>query len=186
MFCVNCGTTLVVDSVVCHKCASPVGGHPLAAKSSNTWKIILGVVGVLIGLPIVFLIVALITGSLYMRSAEKLGDELSAVGAMENIPKFQTQYASRHKGSFGTFDELVQGVGMDEKFRGNRPVVYGYTFTMDVFAPSNEIPGGFFSIKADPVNSKGPRYYTDSRIKRITTTNEDRAATADDPIYRKL
>ena len=99
---------------------------------------------------------------------------------------FQAQYASRNRGKFAKFDDLVRVAGLDDKFAGERPVVNGYVYTLTVEDPSESKPA-FYSIAADPqvgegVTATGTRhFYTDSTLGTIKATDENRAAKADDP-----
>lgn len=137
--------------------------------------IVIAIIGLLIGV-----------GSIAWQAVISSGNETTAAQSIENIRKFQAQYATRNKGNFATFDELVEKVGLDEKFKGERPVVNGYIFTMTV-EPSSASRPAFYSITADPqvsegITSTGKRhFYTDSSLSTIKATDENRPAKADDP-----
>jgi prepilin-type N-terminal cleavage/methylation domain-containing protein len=137
--------------------------------------IVIAIIGLLIGV-----------GSIAWQAVIKSGNETTAAQQIDNIRKFQAQYASRNKGNFATFDELVAKVGLDESFKGERPVKNGYIFTMTVVTASSSAPPSY-SITADPqvaegISATGNRhYYTDSNLSMIKATDENRPATADDP-----
>ena len=137
--------------------------------------IVIAIIGLLIGV-----------GSIAWQAVIRSGNETTAAQSIDNIRKFQAQYASRNKGAFGTFDELIAKVGLDEKFAGERPVINGYIFTMTVITPSPSTPPSY-SITADPqvaegLSSTGTRhYYTDSSLSTIKGTDENRPAKLDDP-----
>ncbi len=137
--------------------------------------IVIAIIGLLIGV-----------GSMAWSAVIKSGNEATAAQSIDSIRKFQAQYASRNRGNFATFDELVEGVGLDEKFRGERPVVNGYIFSMTVEKGSSSRPS-FYSVTADPqvaegVSATGSRhFYTDSNLSTIKGTDENRPAKADDP-----
>ena len=137
--------------------------------------IVIAIIGLLIGV-----------GTIAWQAVIRSGNETAAAQSIDNIRKFQAQYASRNKGNFATFDELVQKVSLDEKFKGENPVVNGYTFTMTV-EPASPTKPGFYSIVADPqvadgVTATGTRhFYTDSSLSGIKGTDENRPAKADDP-----
>lgn len=139
--------------------------------------IVIAIIGLLIGV-----------GSLAWGAMIRSGNETAAAQTLDRIRTFQAQYATRNKGRFGTFDELVTSSGLDESFRGERPVVNGYIFTMTVEEPSASKPA-FFSINADPqvaqgVTATGYRhFYTDSTLSTIKATQENRPAKADDPSF---
>ena len=137
--------------------------------------IVIAIIGLLIGV-----------GTIAWTSVIKAGNETAAAQSVDNIRKFQAQYASRNKGTFATFDELIAKVSLDEKFKGERPLVNGYIFTMTVQPPSASTPSSY-SITADPqvadgVTATGTRhYYTDSALSTIKATDENRPAKVDDP-----
>ncbi len=137
--------------------------------------IVIAIIGLLIGV-----------GSIAWQAVIRSGNETTAAQTVDNIRKFQAQYASRNKGSFATFDELIAKVSLDEKFKGERPVVNGYIFTLTVVPASANAPSSY-SITADPqvadgVSATGTRhFYTDSSLSSIKGTDENRPAKADDP-----
>lgn len=137
--------------------------------------IVIAIIGLLIGV-----------GTIAWQAVIRSGNETAAAQSIDNIRKFQAQYASRNKGNFATFDELIAKVSLDEKFKGENPVVNGYTFTMTV-EPASPTKPGFYSIVADPqvadgVTATGTRhFYTDSGLSGIKGTDENRPAKPDDP-----
>src|SRR6187399_2283078 len=100
--------------------------------------IVIAIIGLLIGV-----------GSIAWQAVIRSGNETTAAQSVDNIRKFQAQYASRNKGTFATFDELIAKVSLDDKFKGERPVVNGYIFTLTVIPPSASVPSSY-SITADP------------------------------------
>jgi prepilin-type N-terminal cleavage/methylation domain-containing protein len=137
--------------------------------------IVIAIIGLLIGV-----------GSIAWQAVIRSGNETTAAQTVDNIRKFQAQYASRNKGNFATFDELIAKVSLDEKFKGERPVVNGYIFTMTVVPGSASTPPSY-SITADPQVAEGltatgtRHFYTDSSLSSIKGTDENRPAKADDP-----
>ncbi|MEO6050085.1 MAG: prepilin-type N-terminal cleavage/methylation domain-containing protein [Pyrinomonadaceae bacterium] len=137
--------------------------------------IVIAIIGLLIGV-----------GSIAWQAVIRSGNETTAAQTIDNIRKFEAQYASRNKGTFATFDELIAKVSLDEKFKGERPVVNGYTFVLTVIPPSASTPSSY-SVTADPqvgegISATGNRhYYTDSSLSSIKGTDENRPAKADDP-----
>ena len=105
---------------------------------------------------------------------------------LDKIRTFQTQYAAKNSGKFGTFDELIKSVGLDERFAGENPVSNGYTFTLKVDEKSGNKPA-FYSVNADPQVSEGVQatgnrhFYTDSTLGTIKATTENRPAKPEDP-----
>ena len=137
--------------------------------------IVIAIIGLLIGV-----------GTVAWQAVIRSGNETTAQQTVDNIRKFQAQYAARHKGNFATFDELVAKQGLDEVFKGEAPVKNGYVFTMTVVPGSSSAPASY-SINADPqvaegVSASGTRhFYTDSSLSTIKATDENRPATAEDP-----
>lgn len=137
--------------------------------------IVIAIIGLLIGV-----------GSYAWGAMIRSGNESAAAQAINQIRTFQSQYAGKNRGKFATFDTLITSVGLDEKYKGERPVVNGYIFTMTVEEPSGSKPGSF-SVTADPQVSEGVaatgtrHFYTDSNLGTIKATEENRPAKADDP-----
>ncbi len=137
--------------------------------------IVIAIIGLLIGV-----------GSIAWQAVIRSGNETTAQQTVDNIRKFQAQYASRNKGNFGTFDDLVAKVGLDDTFKGEAPVKNGYIFKMTVVQASASAPSSW-SINADPqvpegISATGTRhFYTDSNLSTIKGTDENRPATAEDP-----
>ena len=137
--------------------------------------IVIAIIGLLIGV-----------GTLAWQAVIRSGNEATAAASVDNIRKFQAQYASRNHGNFATFDELISKVGMDEAFKGERPVKNGYVFVLTV-EPSSATKPSFYSITADPqvaegVTASGTRhFYTDSTLSAIKGTDDNRPAKPDDP-----
>ncbi len=137
--------------------------------------IVIAIIGLLIGV-----------GTIAWQAVIRSGNETAAAQSVDNVRKFQAQFASRTRGNFANFDELIAKVSLDEKFKGERPVVNGYIFTLTV-TPSSASAPAFYSVTADPqvaegVTSTGTRhFYTDSSLSTIKGTDENRPAKADDP-----
>lgn len=137
--------------------------------------IVIAIIGLLIGV-----------GSIAWGAMIRSGNETAAQQMLDRIRTYQISYASRNRGKFGQFDDLIRVAGLDDKFAGERPVVNGYTFTMTVEDPSSARPG-FYAINADPQVAEGltatgtRHFYTDSSIGTIKATDENRPAKADDP-----
>jgi prepilin-type N-terminal cleavage/methylation domain-containing protein len=137
--------------------------------------IVIAIIGLLIGV-----------GSIAWGAMIRAGNETSAQTILDRVRTFQAQYASRNKGKFASFDQLIENAGLDEAYRGERPIVNGYTFTLTIEEPSSAKPG-FYSVNADPqigdgITATGRRhFYTDSSLGTIKATDENRPAKADDP-----
>jgi prepilin-type N-terminal cleavage/methylation domain-containing protein len=136
--------------------------------------IVIAIIGILIGV-----------GTYGWQAMMRSGYETAAAQTLDKIRTFQAQYAAKNRGHFGSFDDLIRSVGLDEQFAGERPVVNGYVFSMIVEEGSPTKPP-FYSINADPQVAEGLgatgsiHYYTDSNLSTIRRTDENRPATADD------
>ena len=136
--------------------------------------IVIAIIGLLIGV-----------GAIAWGAMIRAGNETAAAQSLDRIRTYQAQYASRNRGKFATFDQLIQASGLDEKFTGDRPVVNGYIFTLVLEEPSAAKPASY-KINADPqvptgVNATGTRFfYTDSAIGTIKA-NDTQPAKAEDP-----
>src|SRR5690606_17071951 len=136
--------------------------------------IVIAIIGLLIGV-----------GTYAWSSMIQSGNETSAQQAIRNIQTLQAQYASRNKGRFGNFDDLIRTVNLDVSVAGEGPIVNGYIVTLTVEEPTEGRPS-FYSINADPqvgegVTRTGTRhFYTDSTLSTIRGTDENRPAKADD------
>jgi len=137
--------------------------------------IVIAIIGLLIGV-----------GAIAWGAMIRSGNETAATQSIDRIRTYQAQYASRNRGKFAKFDDLVRISGLDERFAGERPVVNGYVYALTVEEPSDSKPASY-SITADPqvaegVTATGTRhFYTDSSLGTIKATDENRPAKADDP-----
>ncbi len=137
--------------------------------------IVIAIIGLLIGV-----------GSIAWQAVIRSGNETAAEQTIRRVSTLEAQYASKNRGKFAGFDELVRAVGLDDRFTGERPVVNGYIFSLVVQESSGSKPS-FYSITADPqspegVTASGTRhFYTDSSLGTIKSTDENRPAKPDDP-----
>jgi prepilin-type N-terminal cleavage/methylation domain-containing protein len=142
----------------------------------------------LIELMIVIAIIGLLiaVGGYGWKAMMKSGNETAAAVSMDKIRIFEAQYSTKSHGKFGTFDDLIKSVGMDETFKGDRPVVNGYVYSLTVEEQTAAKPA-FYSVTADPqvpdgVGATGSiHFYTDSNLGTIRRTDENRPAKPDDP-----
>ncbi|MEZ5308450.1 MAG: prepilin-type N-terminal cleavage/methylation domain-containing protein [Pyrinomonadaceae bacterium] len=141
----------------------------------------------LIELMIVIAIIAILiaVGVPAWQAMVKSGNETAAVQTLSTIRTLQAQYASKHQGNFApNFDRLIQTVALDDKFKGEAPVVSGYVFKMQVQEASASKPS-FYSINADPqvatgLQATGSRFfYTDSSLGTIKQNEEEPAKVTD-------
>jgi len=136
--------------------------------------IVIAIIGLLIGV-----------GSIAWGAMIRSGNETSAAQMLDRIRTYQAQYASRTRGKFATFPQLVTAAGLDEKFNTDRPVVNGYVFTMTPEEATDSKPAAY-RINADPqvptgITATGTRFfYTDSSLGTIKA-NDTQPAKAEDP-----
>lgn len=144
----------------------------------------------LIELMIVIAIIALLigVGVPAWQAMVRSGNETTAIQAITTIRTLQSQYASKHQGKFASnFDELIRSVQLDDKFKGDGPVVNGYIFSMTVQEPSGSQPS-FYSIKANPqvsdgITATGTRwFYFDSSLGTIKYSEEGEASVESDSV----
>jgi prepilin-type N-terminal cleavage/methylation domain-containing protein len=143
----------------------------------------------LIELMIVIAIIALLigVGVPAWGSMVRSGNETTAVQSLQTIRTLQSQYSSKHQGKFAkNFDELIKSVSLDERFKGDTPVVNGYVFK--VTANEGSASGGnFFSVTAEPqakdgLSATGTRaFYFDSTLSTIRYTENGEPAVATSP-----
>ncbi len=137
--------------------------------------IVIAIIGLLIGV-----------GSVAWGAMVKSGNEAAAAQSINQIRTIQASYAGKNRGKFANFDELVRIAGLDERFKGERPVSNGYIFSMTVEEATTTKPSSY-TLNADPqvaegVSATGNRhFYTDSTIGTIKATDENRPAKAEDP-----
>ena len=137
--------------------------------------IVIAIIGLLIGV-----------GSLAWQAVIKSGNENAAAQSIDKIRTYQAQYASRNKGTFATFDELREKLGLDERFTGDAPVVNRYVFTM-VLTPASAGGAAKYEVWADPqsigATGTGTRhFYTSSSISSIRGSDTEKAKESDPSI----
>ena len=136
--------------------------------------IVIAIIGLLIGV-----------GSIAWGAMIRSGNEASAATILDRMRTYQAQYASRNRGKFGTFDQLIAAGVLDSQYAGDRPVVNGYIFTITITDQTASTPASY-SVNADPQSPSGiaatgtRHFYTDSSIGSIKSTDENRPAKADD------
>src|SRR4051794_3503612 len=127
--------------------------------------IVIAIIGLLIGV-----------GSIAWQAVIKSGNENAAAQSIDKIRMYQAQYASKHKGTFATFDQLRTDLQLDERFTGENPVVNGYVFTMTI-TPAASGSAAKYEVWADPqstgtTGTGKTHFYTSSSISSIRS-NED-------------
>ncbi|MFL6229389.1 MAG: hypothetical protein ACJ741_11480 [Pyrinomonadaceae bacterium] len=119
------------------------------------------------------------------RASTRSANEAVALRTFNTIYTEERTYLHAH-GSYATFDQLIAEGALDKRFVGESPVVDHYVFNLSVTPRAGTAPPSF-AINANPqqtegFNASGRRhFYTDS-AKPIIHYNEERPATADDPV----
>ncbi len=111
------------------------------------------------------------------------GNETAAITTVRQISEKQAAYASKRKGEFGTFDELIKDAGLNENLKGENPVFNGYTFNLKVEKrAAGKSP--FWSVNANPEStSSGIRhFYLDSNLSSIRVNEEGEANPQSPPL----
>lgn len=128
--------------------------------------IVIAIIGILIGV-----------GAVAWGAMIRSGNEASATQTLDRMRTYQAQYASRNRGRFATFQQLVAAGSLDsEQFSGDTPVVNGYRFTLQITEPTDSAPAKY-AVTAEPqvatgVSATGTRFfYTDSDIGSIKASD---------------
>ena len=138
--------------------------------------IVIAIIGLLIGV-----------GSIAWGAMIRSGNETAATQMLDRMRMFQAQYASRNKGRFANFDQLIGAGVLDSSYAGDAPVVNGYVYTMEVVDPSSSAPASY-KIWADPqvpsgITATGTRFFfTSSSISTIKTKEGEKASETDPSI----
>jgi prepilin-type N-terminal cleavage/methylation domain-containing protein len=140
----------------------------------------------LIELMIVIAIIGILisVGVVGWRAALRRGNEAATISTLEKIRESQASYALGHHGEFGSFDQMIADGALDERYKGNTPVINGYVFTMKVM-PKSTTNQSDFAVNADPQNAEGVaatgkrHFYIDAAVSTVRE-NPDQPATAND------
>lgn len=136
--------------------------------------IVIAIIGLLIGV-----------GSIAWGAMIRAGNETAATQILDRMRTFQVQYATRNRGNFGNFDQLIASGVLDEQYAGDAPVVNGYVYTMEVVEKSSSAPASY-KIWADPqvptgITATGTRFFFTSSAVGNIKAKEGEKATETDP-----
>lgn len=107
-------------------------------------------------------------------------DETVAIEALHAISTAQRTYSTSNGGSYGTFEQLVKGKYLDERFNSDKPKVKGYVLTMTA-TPEAAGSAASYTVNADPEPPQtGRHFYLDS-ASGVMHVNASQRATASDP-----
>jgi hypothetical protein len=105
-------------------------------------------------------------------------DETVATAALRVISVAQQTYSVSNDGNYGTFQQLVAGGYLDDRFNSDKPTLKGYVLSMEVVkAPAS------YTCNADPTGEgpQGRHFYLDSKSNDLHA-NATQPASASDPI----
>jgi len=147
--------------------------------TSRTKKIIIrvSVLVLVVVIALGMLIGAVVSG---WRAAIRSAIEGGALQTVKSIAAAEAHYFKGHKGTYGTFDQLVED-GFDARFSGEVPNVDGYVYTLKVISKTTNRPSSYV-LNADPYAGSAGRnhLYCDSSDNLIRV-NADRPAGPNDP-----
>lgn len=108
-------------------------------------------------------------------------DEGTALATMRAIAHAQTAYNISNASDYGTFEQLVTGGHLDERFNNSKPKFNGYVFTMSV-SPKSDSREGSYGLNADPdpaLKASGRHFYIDSSSPEIHVNASQQASASD-------
>ena len=107
-------------------------------------------------------------------------DETVATGTLRTIALAQQTYSVTNGGDYGSFQQLVAGGYLDNRFNSDKPALKNYVLTMEV---TKGAQGPFYTCNADPAGEgpQGRHFYMDSRSNALHV-NPTQVASASDPI----
>ena len=135
--------------------------------------IVIAIIGLLIGV-----------GSIAWGAMVRSGNETAALQTIDRLRTYEAQFASKNRGKFAKFADLVTSGVLDKETYGTDvPVVNGYKFTIETTDPSKDAPASY-TITAEPVQATGVTatgtrfFFTNSALSTIKA-NEGGPATAE-------
>jgi|SoiMethySBSTD1v2_1073268.scaffolds.fasta_scaffold2154709_2 hypothetical protein len=112
-------------------------------------------------------------------------DEAAVLSNLRAIMLAESAY-NLNTGSYGTFEQLTSGGFLDARFKGDRPSLSQYSYTITVPEKSADAPTASYSCNADPERN-GDRaarhFYIDSTTNNIHV-NATQPASATDEIIK--
>ena len=112
------------------------------------------------------------------------GDEAVVLSNLRSIMTAESAY-NLSTGSYGTFDQLTSGGYLDARFKGERPSVSEYSYSLTVADKSPEGSTASYTCNADPQRTgdrAGRHYYIDSTSNDIHVNATQAASAADETI----
>jgi len=112
-------------------------------------------------------------------------DEAVVLSNLRSIMLAQNAY-NLSNGGYGTFEQLASGGFLDARFKGERPSLSQYSYTMTVSEKSADAATASYSCNADPERTgdrAGRHYYIDS-TSDVIHANPTQPASATDEIIK--
>jgi hypothetical protein len=112
-------------------------------------------------------------------------DEAVVLSNLRSIIVAENAY-NISNGSYGTFDQLTSGGFLDARFKGDRPLLNEYSYTITIPEKSANATTASYSCNADPERTgdrAGRHFYIDSTSNDIHV-NATQPATATDEIIK--
>lgn len=112
-------------------------------------------------------------------------DEAVVLSNLRGIMLAENAY-NLNNGSYGTFDQLTNGGFLDARFKGERPSLSQYSYTITIPEKSPDAATAFYSCNADPERAgdrAGRHFYIDSSSNLIHV-NVTQPASATDEIIK--
>jgi hypothetical protein len=112
-------------------------------------------------------------------------DEAVVLSNLRSIMLAQNAY-NLTNGSYGTFEQLADGGFLDARFKGERPSLSDYSYTMTVTEKSADAAMASYRCNADPERTgdrAGRHFYVDSTAN-VIHANPTQPASATDEIIR--
>lgn len=113
-------------------------------------------------------------------------DETVVISALRTVAVAQRAYSVSNEGNFGTFEQLVEGGYLDQRFNSAKPMLKDYSLSMAVTPKSSSQPDGFYSCSADPQGTgeaAGRHYYIDSTSTDIHVNAKEPATAKDETVH---
>jgi hypothetical protein len=152
---------------------------------TRTKKVVIGLaVGILVCLLFIggVLLGAAVVG---FKAARRAGNEAAIVQHLKTISASEIQYYNTHNRQFGTFEELIRQKFLNERFRGDPPVVDGYVLTLTVNAAAGNDRSSYV-VTAEPQDHETGtnHFYFDSSSTEIHVNPNRRAGPSDPPLNK--
>jgi hypothetical protein len=111
-------------------------------------------------------------------------DEAVVLSNLRSIMVAENAY-NLSNGSYGTFEQLTSGGFLDARFKGQRPSLSQYSYTITVMDKSSDAATASYSCNADPEgtgNRSGRHFYIDSTSNDIHANATQPASATDEVI----